>query len=102
MKFNDSCQFKFGFEKERFHFENFDGQKVEIRLQSHVVMFKWQKHSMDDEFTQSVYYNATEYKVTNPCFPAKIVRSVLSINVILSNLNPNCGQTILMVRFITI
>lgn len=102
-KINDECYFSFGFEKEKFNFVNFDKQNIQIKLHTSykpVVLMKWQKNSLDDTFSQSLFYNATEYKLSSPCLPAKIIRSIIYVDLFINPSNPNCGLTIEMVNIL--
>lgn len=63
---------------------------------------RWQKKTWEDGFKQSIFYNGTEHIVKNPCWPAKVVRSVLYVDIHVDPLNPNCGLALEMVSVISL
>ena len=60
-------------------------------------MMKWHKRTWEEEYKQSLFFNGTEYVIKNPCWPAKVVRSVLYLDIFVDPVNPNCGLIIQMV-----
>lgn len=67
-----------------------------LKVLNGTVLMTWRKYHVSNNITQTIFGGENTMNIENPCWPGKMSRAALFVDILVNPYHPNCGLSLEM------